>query len=653
MARYSHYFISTFLFVFSATAVIAQVMDKRWGDVTLADLDMKTYPKDSTASAVYLNEVANAFVSDESNEGIVFEHYFKLKILRKEGFDFGNFAIRLHKQDHDAERFSDLTLTTYNLEGTEIKATQLDRKNIFTENSNQYTDYVKFTAPDIREGTVIECKYRTVSPFFRRFHPWVFQADIPKIHSEYWTTIPGNYQYNVTLRGFLKLTKYESNVVKNCFVGRDSECTRNHYVMDNVPAFIEEEDMTARKNFESAIYFELGQVTLFNGRTEKYTVEWSDVDKQFANSADFGDQIKKAKSIYAGQAASWKLEKDTLARAMAAYNFIKYYFTTDKVYSSSAVDGVKKSYENKKGSFADINLSLLGALQAAGVNASPVILSTRWNGSPTEIHPVVSDFNYVLASFTVANKRYFLDATDDFYPFGLISMEALNGKGRLMEKTSLWVDLKPAMKQRTAISAELALSETGFDGTIKTNYQGYDAVEHRKDFHGAGDQEKYLDQLQSKWKFDISDYQIRREDSVDLPLEEIMKIKKELPQETPGTIYFNPFIVRRWSENPFKSTNRSYPVDFGAPLEDVYILNLTIPADYEVEESPVPTSLALPKAGGKLFFNVAELGNKITITFNVSLNKPVYPADEYPSLREFFARLIQSQQSQIVLKKKK
>ena len=50
-------------------------------------------------------------------------------------------------------------------------------------------------------------------------------------------------------------------------------------------------------------------------------------------------------------------------------------------------------------------------------------------------------------------------------------------------------------------------------------------------------------------------------------------------------------------------------------------------------------------------FNLSNIGNKVTINSKLSLNKPVYSADEYASLKEFYGLIVAKHAEQIVLKK--
>jgi len=345
---------------------------------------------------------------------------------------------------------------------------------------------------------------------------------------------------------------------------------------------------------------------------------------------------------------------DTLKKAKAIYDFVKTQYTWNDNYGKYTELGVKKAFDVRKGNDADINLSLVGALQSAGISSFPVILSTRDNGLPVELYPVMSEFNYVIASADIGGIRYLLDATSVHRPFGLLPMRCINGKGRIMTKVSSWIDLKARDKQRSTVEADLTLNEDGYQGTFTLTFRGYDALQKRSEIGSVAAQSDYISRLKNKWgEADILEYKVKNLDSLEKPLEEKITMKVKSGEPGAGVLYFNPFIVERWDENPFKSGERLYPVDFGAPMEKILILTLTYPSSYEVDELPAPVALSLPQGGGRYFFNVAKLENKVTLSSSLTINRSVYDSVEYHYLKELFARVVQIQQSQIVFKMKK
>src|SRR6187455_378760 len=73
--------------------------------ITLADLEMKSYPKDTLAHAVVLSEFGLAYIDDEGDNNLLLDYEIKIKILSKEGVDEANFKIPLRKGDTGKEKF--------------------------------------------------------------------------------------------------------------------------------------------------------------------------------------------------------------------------------------------------------------------------------------------------------------------------------------------------------------------------------------------------------------------------------------------------------------------------------------------------------------------------------------------------------------------
>jgi anthranilate/para-aminobenzoate synthase component I len=196
------------LLTFASLSVIsfAQKGDFDFGKVTYKELEMSKYEPDTSAVAVVLNEFGQARINDEQN--VIFDYHVKIKILKSLGQREGNIYIPLYKNGSYVETLLSAKGSTFNFDANHAwKENKLDPKNVFTEKTNKYLNEVKFALPDVRVGSVIEVMYSTESPFRFQFHPWEFQSDIPKINSEYWCKIPANWIYNITLRGYFKLSK--------------------------------------------------------------------------------------------------------------------------------------------------------------------------------------------------------------------------------------------------------------------------------------------------------------------------------------------------------------------------------------------------------------------------------------------------------------
>lgn len=651
--------VSLWLLLFTCQLCCAQDNGFRFGEVTDQDLKPALYEKDTAATAVILREFGEAYIDNYHDNNLLFEYHVVIKILKQQGLHYADVEIPLRKHEGRFESIREVKASSFNLENGSKWETKMDVKNVFTENISKYWDQKKFAIPNVRVGSVIEIKYTLESPFIYNFRTWEFQTDIPKISSEYWATIPGNYKYNMRLNGYFPLERNETEVIRDCFTpghGQKADCARYKWGMSDIPAFIEEDYMTAKTNFLSAIHFELLQVDRFDGTKNKITTEWKEVEAELRQDNRFGVQIRRGDDIVGKQITDIVVsETDPLQRARKIYDFIKYWYQWNEVYGIFSEFGIKKAFDKKTGNVGDINLSLVAALKYAKLDVEPMILSTRSNGLPTDLFPVISDFNYVIAKLNINGKTYLLDATDDFLPFGLLPERCLNGQGRALgEKESYWYPLAAEEKGKTIHELNLVLQENGtFKGTIQTTYFGYDAVDERKIIAGYASPEEYIRHLDDVHKtFEIGKGVVSNTEELSSPL----SVKLEVTIDGDGAaqhILFNPYLLDRWKKNPFRSNERLYPVDFGVPKQEILLLNLDYPATFEVAEIPPKVGLALPNGGGRYIVDVKNEGNKLSVNSSLLIAKPIFTSEEYHYLKELFNHVVATQQNDLLISKRK
>ncbi|MEO5979912.1 MAG: DUF3857 and transglutaminase domain-containing protein [Chryseolinea sp.] len=651
--------IVIFFLSIGSSDTLAQEHGFKFGEITYKDLNMRVYEPDTSASAVVLNEFGDASVQRDERTELVFDYHVRIKILKQQGIEQANITILAYRQDNSTEEVRDIRASSYNIENSAIKETKLEQKGIFTSKVNDNYEEKRFAIPNVRVGSIIEIQYRTKSPFLFNFHNWEFQSEIPKVYSEYWATIPANFKYNISIRGYLKLDKDEGEVLQDCYsVGSaNADCGRYKWGIKNIPAFREEAYMTARSNYLSVVRFELSEIKYFDGKVDKYTKEWKDAEQELKLSSRFGVQLKRGKAIVDDHVELLVAgENDQHVKAQKIYDFIKGWYQWDRNYNKYSELGIKEAFDKRKGNVGDINLSLIAALRYGGIKAEPVLLSTRNNGLPTDVHPVLSDFNYVIAKVDIAGKSYLLDATDDFMPFGVIPQRCLNGKGRVLgEKESYWYDLVPSEKSRFVTMMNVKLDLDGsLKGTLNTSFFGYDAIDERTKIARAGSVEAYIKGFASIHQaLEITSFKVENADDLNKPLIRNLEVQITNGDNMDADQFlFNPFVTGRMEENKLKSTDRLYPVDFAAPIDQSFILTLEYPEAFGPVDLPKTVALSLPNAGGRYIFDVKVFGNKLTLNSKLSINRAVFSANEYHYLRELFANMVSIQQNDFYFRKK-
>lgn len=643
------------IFIMSISLFAQKKEPYNFGEISPNDYDLKLYSKDSTANAVFLYERGKTTFHTES--GRIFiktKYYAKIKIFNKKGFDIANIEIPLYNNKQTSEKVEKIKGITHN---GKLK-NHLSKSNIFKKKINDNWSEVSFTMPNIKEQSIIEYEYTLKSPFLFNFKGWEFQTEIPKLYSEFYALVPGNYIYNRRLIGSQNLSKNESKVKRRCFsipgISKEADCEELLYAMEYVPSFIEEDYMTSKKNYLSAIQFELSEFRGFNGVNEKYTKTWKSVDNEFKGEKSIGRQLRKVDYFEKNLPQELTTGTPTVKKAITIYNYIKNHFTWNGKYRVFKDVNVKDAFKDKTGNSMEINIALINALNAAGFDTELMLISTRKNGYPTKKHPVMNDFNYGIAKLNIDKKSYLLDATDKLLPFNMLPFKALNGYGRVMnfKKGSYWYDIVPKVRTSSRINLDLILNDEGnFEGKMNIATNGYKALNRRKKFLNKGEEE-YLNDLENERQdLSVISYHKKFIDDYEKPFKEVFDIEIET-NLTNKTILLNPFIINKITKNPFKLVERSYPVNFGYPIYSLYTLRLKVPQDYVVKSLPKDVAIKLPENSGIFTFKVEHNENIITILSTLSIRYATFTPSGYYYLKEFFNQIIKTHQSFITLEKK-
>lgn len=632
-----------------------------FGEITTDDYSINRNSIDSNANAIVIQEYGKSSMMLNETDyrfRVIFEYHVKIKIFNKDGFRHGNIIIPLYKGENQEEYISELKAITYNYNSGSFEETVMDKKSVFSERKSKYIELTKFTLPNLKDGSIIEYSYRLESPNIFNFKSWTFQTDIPKMSSLYEVNIPAIYNYNVLLRGPYKLTDQKAELFKECMrlQGTNIDCSKISYLMKKIPAFVEEDYMTASSNFKSAIYFELSDMQRPDGSRQSYTKSWKDVDYELTSAPNFGSQIKRKDIFKTLIPDVIKNSTTEIDKAKAIYNYIKRQIKWNNYYGLHSEGNLKTALENKSGNVADINLSLIAALSAANLDAEAVILSTRDKGLVNKLYPVLTEFNYVVAKVNIGTEHYLLDATEPLLPFGLLPIRCINDQGRVinLKKPSYWIDLKASQKSVTNYVLDAVLAKDGkIKGTITTHSSGYDAFNKRSAIKRHASIEEYVEKLDEQMaNLSISGEEILNIDSLDLPLTEKYEIEFSAHQATNAAqLYLNPFFINRITKNPFNLNERTYPVDLGTASDERIIIHIQLPEKFELVEQPKDVAMGLPNNGGKYLSKTVLEDNKLNITQIKQLSKAIYTPEEYLYLKEFFSKIIQSQKTDLLLRK--
>ena len=670
-------FVVTFLLSCYLIAKENQEAPKiKFEKVSMEELAMKTYANDTTAEAVILYDDGSSYIKYEVGNGfnLTYERFVRIKILKQSGVEWGNFSILLYSHEKDQEKINQLKGTTFNLENGKVVKTDLKKESIFQERQNKYYETVRLSMPSIKVGSVIDLKYSVTTNLIWNLRTWKFQYTIPVRWSQYSIIYPEYYIYNQTFMGYHGLLYNKSghkNETINYTVRGERDPYKNSgtrlasnqtisYINEtfdlaakDVPAVKTEPYLTTIDNYITQVKLELASTnfTFIGGTFKNYTTSWNDIAKQLKDDDNFGTQLKTDGFIEDAVLELIKGTSDEQKKLSLLYNYVQHIMKWDGHKSVFTDKTLKKAYSDKTGSSADINLLLTVMLNKAGINAYPVVLSTRENGILT--HATISDCNYVIVQAIVKGKSILLDATEPNLQAGFIPYRCLNGEGHLINnEESQPVQLSnPKSVENTMV--ELEMNGGKIKGMINYRSTGLGAFNLRESIKSSGGKKEYFLKIKNgSSELEYLDYQYYNLDSLNLPVKFEYKIAMKEGQEGDAAIiYIDPILIGRQKDNPFTSPMREYPVDFGELFNETYSLQLKIPEGYTVEELPKNISMAMEGKAGQFQYQITQVDNKILLNYRLSLDKVIFVPSEYQALKNFYNLVINKQAEQIILKK--
>ncbi|GAA3753903.1 hypothetical protein GCM10022422_44890 [Flavobacterium ginsengisoli] len=643
------------------------------GKVTVAELEQKVHPKDSSAVAAILFEKGqNVFDYDQDNGFTMqLEVTAKIKIYKKEGYDWATKKIRYYIAGNGSkEKVLISDATTYNLVNGKIEKTKLKGEAEFDEAINKYWAQKVFTMPNVKEGSIVEFKYIIKNNSIGSPRDWNFQSTIPVNYSEFKMYVPEYFVYNRNFKGYVspkiieeknnRSIQYTYREGRNGVVSGSASQekldfieTRTAYIAENLPALKDENYVNNIDNYTVSLSQELSMTKYPNSPFKTFSTDWNSVVKTIYDYDDFGPELNKTGYFEEDLKKLLVDSKTQEEKIWTIFNHVKSNVKWNNYFGYGCDNGVKKAYKEKTGNIADINLMLTAMLRYSGLTANPVLVSTRSNG--IALFPNRTAFNYVIAAVETPNGYILLDASEKFSTPNILPLRVLNWSGRLIRKdgTSEEINLMP---EKTSSDNVFMTYNIEADGKVtgKTRRQSvdYNAMITRSKISNLKEEE-YLEKLENgNNKIEISEYSKTNENDILLPMVETYSFTGNNLCELIGEkIYVSPMLFFTNDKNPFKQELREYPVDFSYPFADKYNITIKIPDGFAVETLPAPAAVSMENNLGAFKFNILANGNTLQLSILHQINEAIVSAEKYEMLKEYYKTMIAKETEKIVLKR--
>lgn len=668
--------LSIAMTLFICTTGLSQ--DFKYGKVSKTELQEKIHPLDSSANAavLYRNEDISFVYTDSDGFMQEREVHERIKIYTKEGFDWATKKIYLYEGGGGkTEKLRNLKGYTYNIVDGKVSKDKLKKDGIFEEDYNEFTEINTITMPNIKEGCVIEYTYKIISPFIV-IDDIILQYDIPINKFDLRVATPEYYAYN---RQFNTKASYVPNIENSVSKSSGSyssssqsgtskiSASKNYskgsfeYKVNtmkasetNIPALKREPFISSISNYRSKLSMELSAILNSYGGIEKsFSSNWEKVSKSIYDNPNFGDQITRTGFFKDDIASMVSGINDDFQKSFVLQNYVKSKVKWNGLYGFRTYKGTRTAYKEGEGNVADINLLLIAMLKSQGINANPVLVSTRNHGIP--LFPTQKGFNYVICIVQSGDNYILLDASEPYSMVNVLPERTLNWKGRVVmdNGSSGWVSLRPNTQSVESTSLNIKINDDfSASGKVRKSVTSHLAMRYRSRFAKRNTEDHIKAIEEGKGDIEISELNFENANDITQPVK--LSYNYELSDgidDIGGKLYFSPLLFLTTKESPFKLDERKYPIDFAFPYEDKFLVNIMLPEGYKVEALPKSEAFEFKEGAAKFSYIAKENGNFLQLSISFNLKASLIDPADYAVFKDFFEKIVEKQAEQIVLTK--
>lgn len=662
-------------FVFSSL-IIQSIQAQRFDFGRVSDEEVKqtSHHLDLDAPAAVLYKKEKTRLIYEDTWYYIHQVEARIKIYNEDGFDKASLKIPLFTGgDGKRELISNVRANTYNYENGKVNRERLRDVGRFEEEVTDNWNVYSIAFPAVKSGSVIEYSYQIKSPYINSFPEVKFQGDVPYNFVEYETEIPEFFGYNVYRNGYIPIENTQKRAVghitlRNSTTNRSSRAlgvgdapTVNVQYVSIVSTFnsidvqkIKNEPFVNNiQNYVSSISYELSWHEVPGNNRVNFAQSWEDVARSIYKDKRFGDEINNTKFLDQVVQNLISSEDDMLQRIDLIMEYLKSKVKWNGRYGLFPRKSLEEAYKLESGNVAEVNLLLAAMLRKANLNANPVLLSTRSNG--IALFPTRTGFNYLICAVQINNQTILLDATEIYSEQNVLPERALNWYGRLIKGnfSVKEIDLMPNNLARSITNLNIEVQEGGnIVGRLRNSYTGNYALRKRIEFNSLGAL-KFEEYLENKFQtLDIENLQIQNLDNSKAPFSKTFDFNGTNSYDKIGSnIYLNPLFFFTLTSNPFKNSERVYPIDFSFPFSNTISVSIKIPQEYEVLAMPESFLDELSDNFGMFSISYTKNEDSILIRYAFEIRGAILPSDRYKIVKDFYDTLIEKQSEKIILKK--
>ena len=618
--------------------------DSEFGNIPDSLYSMEEYGPNPSAPFIYtVKEMEVNFENDENSIIALLDYHVRIKVFDASAREASIVAIPYYFE-RDIEEVENIRAATYTLDGQRIPLEESDIRRI---NINSRYNVIEFTMPQVEDGAILEYSYRIRRRYIEELPDFHLANQAPTALAKVSITYPGYLRYDTIVENFDgELNHYTqkidtSSVAKIFTIPQPDPILKEIYVARDVPAIEEETYISSLDDYRGKLKFKLSE---FGIPRQKLENSWNlvvaelrrnqnvlEVAKRNTRARNIGKEISEAFN-------SREAVQDSIFRhinSTASFNGNKSPYS--EVGDSTVLSGEPADQ-------AAINQTLLAMLQGAGIDANPLLISTRQFGQINKSFPSFFQFNGQLTYSEINGQTYFMDASFPHSQPNLIPVDTYNETGLLLKpKGYEWKEITPA-KSLFAINikVEASLDRQGnLSGTIHAESSGYPAQAVRQRYANG----QPVGQIIRKAVFDgytdagLSDISFSNYKSFEGPVTfDANFVLEDYATSFTDGLQYRPMVVGYLMSNPFNEPSRDLPVTLDAPEKLDLVYEIQLPKGHSIQQGSQNRSIELPGASLTESYNFDE--QVIRYEFHIDISRKRFEPELYPQLLNLYERWV-------------
>lgn len=637
----------------------------KFGKPTVEELNMTTYDADTNASAVVLCDITKVdYTMDFFNFVVTYEVKKRIKILKDEGKEFANISISYidsEREDLAKEEIHEFKATVYNIENGKVVKTKIGAEKLFKKRIDDESMTAQLAIPQVKTGSVIEYEYTLKSNLYYHIGDWTAQDEIPVAYASYRLEIPAIFVFNVEVVGKQHLSNSVTSGRLNFKTHTNdmapiNHCNTNIYQFTgvNLPALEKDDYVWNIGDYATKVTTELKLINDPRGGSHEIRKTWEQIDETLLNHMDFGDRLFKQSKYHDELIASGIANLGSVKeKVTATYNFLKQRISWNGEYGlkiHSASDIIKKG----SGTNADLNMMLINMLGDVGVQAVPVVLSTRRHGRLPKSYPSLSKLNTFIVGIYDGGLLLYMDASAVDGYLNTLPPNFYVEQGRVIQKgqKGRWINLQNIGESITQINVNAKMLPNGeIKGERDILYMGNASLNERKLFREAPDSSMYIASKAEREGYDIISCNMEGHRTFAPEVREHMQFVSQA-EATADHIYYSPFTEVPIKSNPFIAEDRTLPVEFSYRQSYSMNIHLSLPDGWQMEEIPQNANITTYDRSITCQIAYEKVDEKsLNIQYQFRLARLNYDSKQYPTIKQLYDLLVNRNKDVIVLKK--